>query len=61
MNQATLLPFARASLSLTIIFLLASGATATETTVVAEGQYVMATATRWQLRKKGPTCPAQSC
>lgn len=42
MNQATLLPLARITLSIAIIFLVASGATATETTVVAEGQYVMA-------------------
>ncbi|SPP63440.1 tetratricopeptide repeat protein [Nitrospira lenta] len=42
MNRATLLPLTPAALLLPIIFLVASEATATETTVVTEGQYVMA-------------------
>jgi len=42
MNRATLLPLTRITLSLSVLFLVASSATATETTVVAEGQYVMA-------------------
>lgn len=42
MSHATLLPLTRITLSLFILFLVASSATATETTVVAEGRYVMA-------------------
>ncbi|ULA63847.1 MAG: Tetratricopeptide repeat protein [Nitrospira sp.] len=42
MNHATLLPIAHIALSLIIAFLAATSATATETTIVAEGQYVMA-------------------
>ncbi|MEQ1656367.1 MAG: hypothetical protein ABL960_11765 [Nitrospira sp.] len=42
MNRPILLPLTRLILSLSILFLVAPGATATEATVVAEGQYVMA-------------------
>ncbi|MDO9118495.1 MAG: hypothetical protein Q7U39_11085 [Nitrospira sp.] len=42
MNRSILLPLTRLTMSLSILFLVAPGATATETTVVAEGQYVMA-------------------
>ncbi len=42
MNRATLLPLTRITLSLSILFLVASSAAATETSVVVEGQYVMA-------------------
>lgn len=42
MNRPILLLLTRLTLSLSILFLVAPGATATEATVVAEGQYVMA-------------------
>jgi tetratricopeptide (TPR) repeat protein len=42
MNCASLLPLTRVTLSLSILLLVATDATATETSVVAEGQYVMA-------------------
>lgn len=42
MNRQIMLPLTHLTLSLSILFLVAPGATATETTVVAEGQYVMA-------------------
>ncbi len=42
MNRPIMLPFTYLTLLLSILFLVAPGATATETTVVAEGQYVMA-------------------
>lgn len=42
MNRPILLPLTRLILSLSILFLVAPGATATEATIVAEGQYVMA-------------------
>jgi tetratricopeptide (TPR) repeat protein len=62
MNRAIFLPFTRIALSLTIIFLVASGATATETTVVAEGQYVMADGDTLAIaEERAPaTCPTQS-
>lgn len=42
MNRPILLLLTRLTLSLSILFLVAPGATATEATIVAEGQYVMA-------------------
>lgn len=42
MNRPILLLLTRLTLSLSILFLVAPGATATEATVVAEGQYAMA-------------------
>ncbi len=42
MNRPILLPLTRLALWLSILFLVAPDATATEATVVAEGQYVMA-------------------